>query len=54
MKQSKINKLLLVNQRKTFIFKITGNASFILQNNPQLTAESMITLAELLNYRLIT
>ena len=26
--------------------------AFILQNNPQLTAESMITLAELLNYRL--
>ena len=56
MKQSKINKLLLVNQRKNIYLQDIEQETqaFILQNNPQLTAESMITLAELLNYRLIT
>ena len=54
MKQSKINKLLLVNQRKNIYLQDIEQETqaFILQNNPQLTAESMITLAELLNYRL--
>ena len=54
MKQSKINKLLLVNQRKNIYLQDIEQETqaFILQNNPQLTAESMITLAELFNYRL--
>lgn len=43
-----------MNQRKNIYLQDIEQETqaFILQNNPQLTAESMITLAELLNYRL--
>lgn len=55
MKQSK-NKQVVIGEsteKNIYLQDIEQETqAFILQNNPQLTAESMITLAELLNYRL--
>lgn len=55
MKQSKNKQVVIGEPTKKNIYLQDieqETQAFILQNNPQLTAESMITLAELLNYRL--
>ena len=55
MKQSKNKQVVIGESTKKNIYLQDieqETQAFILQNNPQLTAESMITLAELLNYRL--
>ena len=54
MKQSKNKQVVIGESTKNIYLQDIEQETqaFILQNNPQLTAESMITLAELLNYRL--